>query len=214
MTSIKKLQWISTRASDGRSLLIGLLTVQNYRPPLFFLFVPRMGDTAGEDGVDAALPQEANVEDLSLEKLYDYYTQANDLAKVMKSFVELKKRLELTNLQGIELYREFRTKLKIWKAGELFDLLDKRAKQKEYKQQNAAKGKRVLIVGAGPVGLRTAVDCVLLGCDVVVVEKRNAFTRNNVLHLWPFTIEDLRQLGAKKFWGKFCAGAIDHVSKL
>ena len=39
-------------------------------------------------------------------------------------------------------------------------------------------------------------------------------TRNNVLHLWPFTIEDLKQLGAKKFYGKFCAGAIDHISEL
>lgn len=33
-----------------------------------------------------------------------------------------------------------------------------------------------------------------------------------MLHLWPFVIEDLRMLGAKKFFGKFCAGAIDHIS--
>lgn len=37
-------------------------------------------------------------------------------------------------------------------------------------------------------------------------------SRNNVLHLWPFVIEDLRALGAKKFFGRFCAGAIDHIS--
>lgn len=37
-------------------------------------------------------------------------------------------------------------------------------------------------------------------------------SRNNVLHLWPFVIEDLRALGAKKFFGKFCAGSIDHIS--
>lgn len=72
----------------------------------------------------------------------------------------------------------------------------------------------MLIVGAGPVGLRLAVDCILLGADVVVIEKRETFSRNNVLHLWPFTIEDLKQLGAKKFYGKFCAGAIDHISKI
>lgn len=46
----------------------------------------------------------------------------------------------------------------------------------------------------------------------VVVEKRDRMSRNNVLHLWPFVIEDLRALGAKKFFGKFCAGAIDHIS--
>ena len=80
-------------------------------------------------------------------------------------------------------------------------------------QQKAAKNIRVLIVGAGPVGLRLAIDCILLGSEVIVIEKRTTFSRNNVLHLWPFTIDDLRQLGAKKFYGKFCAGAIDHVSK-
>lgn len=46
----------------------------------------------------------------------------------------------------------------------------------------------------------------------VVVEKRDRMSRNNVLHLWPFVIHDLRALGAKKFFGKFCAGAIDHIS--
>lgn len=52
-----------------------------------------------------------------------------------------------------------------------------------------------------------------MGAKVVVIEKRDSFSRNNVLHLWPFTIHDLRGLGAKKFYGKFCAGALDHISK-
>ena len=69
------------------------------------------------------------------------------------------------------------------------------------------------IAGAGPVGLRTAIEAVLLGAEVDVVEKRTSFSRNNVLHLWPFLIDDLRALGAKKFYGKLCAGAIDHVCK-
>lgn len=73
---------------------------------------------------------------------------------------------------------------------------------------------QVLIIGAGPCGLRTAIEAQLLGAKVVVVEKRDRFSRNNVLHLWPFVINDLKQLGAKKFYGKFCAGAIDHISKL
>ncbi len=72
----------------------------------------------------------------------------------------------------------------------------------------------MFIIGCGPVGLRLAIDAILLGSEVVIIEKRNSFSRHNVLHLWPFTIEDLRQLGAKKFYGKFCAGAIDHISEL
>ena len=72
----------------------------------------------------------------------------------------------------------------------------------------------MLIIGGGPVGLRTAIEVALLGGRAVVLEKRDRFSRNNVLHLWPFLIHDLKALGAKKFFGKFCAGAIDHISKL
>lgn len=71
----------------------------------------------------------------------------------------------------------------------------------------------MLVIGGGPCGLRTAIECQLLGAKVVVLEKRDRMSRNNVLHLWPFVIQDLRALGAKKFFGKFCAGSIDHISK-
>ena len=70
-----------------------------------------------------------------------------------------------------------------------------------------------VIIGAGPCGLRTAVELSFMGARVVLLEKRDSFSRNNVLHLWPFTIHDLRGLGAKKFYGKFCAGSIDHISE-
>lgn len=70
-----------------------------------------------------------------------------------------------------------------------------------------------LVVGAGPCGLRAAVELALLGARVVLVEKRRKFSRHNVLHLWPFTIHDLRALGAKKFYGRFCTGTLDHISE-
>lgn len=70
----------------------------------------------------------------------------------------------------------------------------------------------MLIIGMGPCGLRAAIEAQLLGAKVVLVEKRDRFSRNNVLHLWPFVITDLKGLGAKKFYGKFCAGSIDHIS--
>ena len=71
---------------------------------------------------------------------------------------------------------------------------------------------QVLVIGAGPCGLRTAIEAQMLGAKVVLIEKRQNFSRNNVLHLWPFVITDLKALGAKKFYGKFCPGAIDHIS--
>ena len=50
-------------------------------------------------------------------------------------------------------------------------------------------------MGAGPCGLRTAVETQLLGANTILIERRNAFTRNNVLKLWKFLIEDLKSLG-------------------
>jgi len=169
------------------------------------------------EDVDSAVVQ-ANLilNDLPLEKLYEFFSQSNKREDIVRSFQVLKSRLNLNSLHGLDLYKALKDKLgtqKTWKARDVFQLLEKRANQKEYLQQTAAKGVRVFIVGAGPIGLRQAIECILLGAEVIVVEKRSSFSRNNVLHLWPCTIEDLRQLGAKKFYGKFCAGAIDHISE-
>ncbi|GBP95716.1 [F-actin]-monooxygenase Mical [Eumeta japonica] len=46
----------------------------------------------------------------------------------------------------------------------------------------------------------------------VVVEKRDRMSRHNVLHLWPFVVEDLISLGAKRYFPRFCSGPIDHIS--
>ena len=47
---------------------------------------------------------------------------------------------------------------------------------------------------------------------MTVMEKRESFTRNNVLHLWPWVIEDLKSLGAKHFYPRFCTGTMNHIS--
>ena len=69
-------------------------------------------------------------------------------------------------------------------------------------------------MGAGPCGLRMAIECALLGAKVVVVEARNYLSRNNVLHLWPFVIHDIKKLGGKSLFRQFCVGGIDHISKI
>ena len=72
---------------------------------------------------------------------------------------------------------------------------------------------QVLIVGAGPCGLRMAIECALLGARTVVIEARDYISRNNVLHLWPFVIQDIKRLGGKVLFRQFCTGGIDHISK-
>ncbi|ROT72714.1 putative protein-methionine sulfoxide oxidase mical3b isoform X8 [Penaeus vannamei] len=119
-------------------------------------------------------------------------------------------RLKPTNFRNF--YPKLKSKLRSWKAQAIWSKFDKRSSHKCYNHGKACTNSKVLIIGAGPCGLRTAIEAQLLGAKVVVVEKRDRFSRNNVLHLWPFVINDLKQLGAKKFYGKFCAGAIDHIS--
>ena len=62
---------------------------------------------------------------------------------------------------------------------------------------------RILISGAGPVGLRAAVEAALMGMSVHVVEKREVFSRVNILMLWQQTADDLIAYGARSFYPKF-----------
>nr|XP_033806797.1 F-actin-monooxygenase MICAL3 isoform X15 [Geotrypetes seraphini] len=144
--------------------------------------------------------------------LFDKFVQATTCKGTLKSFQELCDYLDLKPKDYRSFYHKLKSKLNYWKAKALWSKLDKRGCHKDYKKGKVCSNTKCLIIGAGPCGLRTAIDMGLLGAKVVIVEKRDAFSRNNVLHLWPFTITDLRGLGAKKFYGKFCAGAIDHIS--
>ncbi|KAL6468949.1 hypothetical protein MHYP_G00224730 [Metynnis hypsauchen] len=145
-------------------------------------------------------------------KLFENFVQAPTCKNTLQAFNILCSYLELDPLEHSSFYSSLKSKLTCWKAKALWCKLDKRASHKEYKKGKACADTKCLIIGGGPCGLRTAIELALLGAKAVVIEKRDTFSRNNVLHLWPFTIHDLRNLGAKKFYGKFCAGAIDHIS--
>ena len=147
----------------------------------------------------------------SAEQLFNQFCDSNDFREILQLFSSLCSQLEIDPNQYDGFYPLLKGSLTSWKATSLFQMLDARASLPEYNGQRACAGKRMLVVGAGPVGLRGAIELALLGARVDLVEKRPDFQRNNSLHLWPFLITDLRNLGAKKFYGKFASGAIDHV---
>ncbi|CAF0965283.1 unnamed protein product [Brachionus calyciflorus] len=176
----------------------------------------------------------------SFEQLFDTFIQSNTSKSIKQSFENLADHLDInldsvythgfklnasnrgfTNRHSLTpstttrlIYKIIKSKTNYWKSNELWKKYDKKANSKEYlnKSQNSSEPLNVLIIGCGPVGLRLSIECALLGFKCTIVEKRDRFSRNNVLHLWPFTIQDLKSLGAKLFYGKFCAGSIDHIS--
>ncbi|XP_046798197.1 F-actin-monooxygenase MICAL2 isoform X14 [Gallus gallus] len=145
-------------------------------------------------------------------QIFENFVQASTCKGTIQAFNILTRQLELDPLDSKNFYSKLKSRVTTWKAKALWNKLDKRASHKEYKRGKSCMNTKCLIIGGGPCGLRTAIELAFLGAKVVVVEKRDTFSRNNVLHLWPFTIHDLRGLGAKKFYGKFCAGSIDHIS--
>ncbi|XP_055048020.2 F-actin-monooxygenase mical2b isoform X7 [Misgurnus anguillicaudatus] len=158
-----------------------------------------MGETEDERVLQAA-------------QLYENFVQATTCKGTTQAFSILCRQLDLDPSDHRTFYSSLKAAVTYWKAKALWGKLDKRCAHKEYSKGKACVDTRCLIIGGGPCGLRTAIELALLGAKVVVIEKRDTFSRNNVLHLWPYTIHDLRNLGAKKFYGKFCAGSIDHIS--
>nr|XP_012143698.1 PREDICTED: protein-methionine sulfoxide oxidase mical3b isoform X8 [Megachile rotundata] len=144
--------------------------------------------------------------------MFDQFCNATTLKSILGHFRDLCEILKIRPNTITQFYPKLKAKLRSWKAQALWKKFDQRANHKCYNRGKACPNTRVLIIGGGPCGLRSAIEAQLLGAKVVVVEKRDRMSRNNVLHLWPFVIQDLRGLGAKKFFGKFCAGSIDHIS--
>lgn len=143
---------------------------------------------------------------------FEQFLQAQTVKEAKQHFAELCKQLEIDPTDYRSFYRTLKDKLNFWKAKALWTKLDKRESHADYQQGKVCAKNKCLVLGAGPCGLRTAIELALLGAQVVVIEKRESFSRNNVLHLWPYTIFDLRSLCAKKFYGKFCSGSLDHIS--
>ncbi len=165
--------------------------------------------TAEPDQHDGAVEPSGTI--AARDQLFMQFSEVTDLQEILSTFSALCAEIGVDPTAYDGFFDSLKRELTSWKPQVLFELLDARARLPAYSAQTACKGKRVLIVGAGPVGLRAAVEAALLGAKVDVVEKRTSFTRNNSLHLWPFLITDLRNLGAKKFYGKFASGSIEHI---
>ena len=146
-------------------------------------------------------------------ELFRAFAACEDLTDTLQNFESLLQALRITQHDFATIYPALKSNISCNEARTLFRLIDKRASQTPYNEGKACAGKKVLVIGAGPCGLRMAIEASLLGAEVTLLEMREHILRNNILHLWPSVIHDLKTIGAKVFFPKFCSGNREHISK-
>ena len=101
--------------------------------------------------------------ELANEVFGHFMTQAATLKSILRTFRYLCDILRLKPQEWPHFYPKLKSKLTSWKANALWAKFDKRASHKVYMKGKACAGQRVLVIGAGPCGLRTAIEAQLLG---------------------------------------------------
>eukprot|EP00049_Salpingoeca_infusionum_P004427 m.79151 g.79151 ORF g.79151 m.79151 type:complete len:1531 (-) comp12559_c2_seq1:1806-6398(-) len=156
---------------------------------------------SGSSGAKQSIPPQLSSEPVvkaHVSSAFDRFLAAQDYKTLFAAFQDILGATHTTQLRG---HRQFYTLFKQatlphlnYKQRNLFKVLDQQRalSQTNY---NHCKALSVAVIGAGPVGLRTAIGMALLGSQVVVVERRHNFTRFNILHLWDWICSDLIRLG-------------------
>jgi len=161
--------------------------------------------------------------------MWEHFLASNEVDEVEASFAALVDYAGSRDLRGKGLLLFYELKealfpLLNFRQKKLFNDLDVQiSKRHKYVRKIAAergtetckvtgdhvtKG-NILICGAGPVGLRAAVEAAMLGFQTTVVEKRTTFSRANILMLWERTWTDVMSLGAKVYMPNLPAHARD-----
>jgi hypothetical protein len=144
----------------------------------------------------AATPREKGPEASAFVRFLD----AVDIVTMQEAFGECCKLCEIggegSPLPPLQRYEALKRRLQPqlnYADRQIFEILDKKLRRPASQDASAL---TVAIVGAGPVGLRTALELALCGARVHVLEKRKHFNRLNILHLWEWVCSDLLGLGA------------------
>ena len=112
--------------------------------------------------------QSMNIDSELATEVFDHFmTQAATLKSILRTFRYLCDVLRLKPQEIPFFYPKLKAKLTSWKANALWAKFDKRASHKVYMKGKACAGQRVLVIGAGPCGLRTAIEAQLLGKKLV-----------------------------------------------
>ncbi|XP_003373978.1 protein MICAL-2 [Trichinella spiralis] len=98
------------------------------------------------------------------------FIEASTLESALVAYGQLISLCKANRSDNYEFYKSIRDKFNWWKVKQLWEMLDKRYMNKEYLNQQAGKDLRVLVVGAGPCGLRLAIECAFLGAKLILLK--------------------------------------------
>lgn len=147
-----------------------------------------------------------------MRQTFDKFLKSDCLSEVVDLFRSMwnsnkQDKIPTNPKEFYDLLKDFagHTKSSLWEA------LDENFSLPQYKEQQL-KGKHVLIVGAGPAGLVTAIEAVFLGAKPIIIEKRDKFSRHNVLLLWEYSVDYFKRIGVKALYPRLCVGSLYHVS--
>lgn len=98
---------------------------------------------------------------------FDHFSSANTMRQILGLHRNMCDTINLRPGPLNEFYPKLKSKVKNWKAQALWKKFDARAAHRVYNKGTACNGVRVLVIGAGPCGLRTAIEAQLLGAKVV-----------------------------------------------
>lgn len=145
---------------------------------------------------------------------FEAFLSANEVESTEMAYANLLAAAACSALRGkgLELYSSLKAVLSPklnFRLGKIFSTLDARVASEQLLRATMGVTPEapftILVCGAGPVGLRAAVEAAMLGMEVIVVEKRTSFSRANIITFWDETMADMLGLGAKVFRPNLCS---------
>ena len=137
---------------------------------------------------EGVLSSETPGAERSLQAAVMAFKKAATLPETLEAFADVKATLGLpADLPPDQIYEALASGIgrRAHALGDLWKALDAKRTDEVYHAAGRCASLSTVVVGGGPAGLRTAIECALLGSHVTVLEKRDNYGRNNQLHLWP-----------------------------
>lgn len=143
----------------------------------------------------------------SLEKLWEDFCSALQVEDIDQAFSALWTSMQEVQLNSSKPFGPFEAYSKLLQR---MPLSIPRFQKQLDSGADPLKGEKLAVIGAGPIGLRAALELALLGAEVHVFDSRASFSRMNILKLWDWAASDLLELGAKHLLPNFLT-YIDHI---